>query len=152
VFLLVRRAFLLDAEGVPRLSPLVEEVRIRASQAPPKPNPSGVFEFRLHRDELFSGKAGGLHAAAPKDEAVLLFFHRLTARQAIRLSCAECHGLKTSPSAASRVAERDPRTHEPLVNGIPLQATTVEREAEATMKWKKADKSWEMFRQFWPRE
>ena len=39
-----------------------------------------------------------------------------------------------------------------LANGIPLRTTTVEQEAEATMKWKQADKSGEFLRRFWPKE
>jgi len=38
------------------------------------------------------------------------------------------------------------------VSGVPLRSTTVEQEADATLKAKEADKSWTFLRKFWPKE
>jgi len=149
--LFVRRLFLLDAEGRAHLSPLTEEVRIRVSPTN-FPGVAGLFEFHLNRGDLFSGNGGGLRAAESQEEAVLFLFNRGCSKEQIRKSCAQCHGAKVQPSVALRYAGRDPRTLEILVSGVPLRSTTVEQEADATLKAKEADKSWTFLRKFWPKE
>jgi len=150
--LFVRRSFLLDADGKPHLSPLTEEVRIRVEMAKAERGIEGRFEFHLNRADLFAAIGGGLRAADAQEEAPLFFFHRGSAKERIRPSCSECHGTHATPQAALRYGGRDPRTREILSTGIPLRATTVDREAEATLKWKQADKSWELLRGVWPKE
>src|SRR6185436_5478797 len=86
--LFVRRAFLLDAEGRPHLSPLTEEVRMRVSPAA-IPGVAGFFEFHLNRGDLFAG-TGGLRAAEAQEEGVLFFFNRAYAKEPIRKSCVQC--------------------------------------------------------------
>jgi hypothetical protein len=78
-FALVRRTLLLDDRGEIRPTPLTEQVQLQIlhdpTKAPDRPNTApdrkpGVqtfLEFRLHREQLLAGKAGGL-AAVPDDE------------------------------------------------------------------------------------
>jgi len=149
--LFVRRSFLLDADGLPHLSPLTEEARIRVQLAKPGPGAGGRFEFHLNRADLFGGVGGGLRAADPEEQAVLFFFHRGSAKERIRPSCSECHGFQAMPQTALRYGGHD-RQLGVLSTGMPLRSTAVEQEAEATLKWKQADKSWEILRRFWPKE
>ena len=146
--LFVRRPLLLDRDGNLHLSPLVEEVRIRAEGK----DGAAVFEFHLNRNDLFGGLGGGIRAAAQNEEGVLFFFNRGSSKQSIRASCAECHGNHVTPAAVARYGGRDPRTHEVLATGIPFRESTVEAESGTVMKWKQADKSWDTLRQFWPKE
>jgi hypothetical protein len=148
-FLFVRRAFLLDAEGRPHLSPLTEEVRIRVS---PTKSTAAVFEFHLKRGDLFGGTAGGLQATATDEEAVLFFFNRGASKEPIRRSCVQCHGATVLPGVALRYAGRDPRTREGLTDGVPLRVTTMEKEAEATLKARETDRWTDLLRKFWPKE
>jgi hypothetical protein len=149
---LVRRPFLLDAQGKPHLSPLIEEVQIRVALLKSPTGPAGLFEFHLNREDLFAGVAGGLQATGSKGESVMLSFHRLASKQTVRKSCLECHGSGAIPSSSLRVVEPDPNSNAQRVDGIAMRETTVERETEATLKWKQADKSWTLLRQFWPKE
>jgi len=149
--LFARRSFLLDAEGQPHLSPLTEEVRIRVQLARPGPGAAGRFESHLNRADLFAGVGGGLRAADADEQGILFFFHRVAAKDRIRSTCVECHGFQAIPQAALRFGGSD-RQAGILSNGIALRTTTVDQEADATKKWKQADKSWEFVRRFWPKE
>jgi hypothetical protein len=78
-FALVRRTLLLDAQGEIRPTPLTEQVQLqilhdpttapdRPTTAPDrKPGVQTFLEFRLRREQLLAGKAGGL-GAVPDDE------------------------------------------------------------------------------------
>ncbi|MBV8881221.1 MAG: hypothetical protein JO332_14745 [Planctomycetaceae bacterium] len=151
--LLLRRAFILDVKGVPHLSPLTEEIRIRASLAQPQDAPAGFFEFHLNRGDLFKGAAGGLRATGPGEEAFLPFFNLLaTARRVVRTSCTTCHGSGAILSTGFRLAGFDPATHERFYDGIPLKASTLEREADLTASRQRNDDSWQLLNRYWPKD
>lgn len=149
---LVRRAFLLDAKGRPQLSALTEEVRIRATLSKTRAAPAGLFEFHLNRGDLLAGTAGGLRASGPTDEAVLVFFHHMPSKEAVRKSCLECHGQEGIPSSALQMVDQDLRTHEGFFDGIPMKSSSVQAEAEAAVTWKRADASWTKLMECWPKD
>jgi hypothetical protein len=149
---LVRRAFLLDSQGHLELSPLTEEVRIRAILSNAHQAPAGLFEFHLNRADLLKGVAGGLRASGPADQAYLEFFHRMPSKEVVRKSCVECHAPDGTLSSALRMVEHNVETHKLYFDGIALKASSVPREAELAAAWKQADKSWAKLKEFWPKE
>jgi hypothetical protein len=71
-FALVRRTLLLDDRGEIRPTPLTEQVQLQILHDPTtapdgKPGVQTFLEFRLRREQLLAGKAGGLDAV-PDDE------------------------------------------------------------------------------------
>ena len=57
---LVRRMILIDSNGQPRISPLIERVQIRAFyKAKTDLDSQALFEFNLDRGQLFAGRTGG---------------------------------------------------------------------------------------------
>jgi hypothetical protein len=71
-FALVRRTLLLDDRGEIRPTPLTEQVQLQILHDPTaapdgKPGVKTFLEFRLRREQLLAGKAGGL-GAVPDDE------------------------------------------------------------------------------------
>ena len=71
-FALVRRTLLLDDQGEIRPTPLTEQVQLQILHDPTtapdgKPGVHTFLEFRLRREQLLAGKAGGL-GAVPDDE------------------------------------------------------------------------------------
>jgi hypothetical protein len=138
--ILLRRALLLDPDGTPHLSPLTEEIRIRATLEAPKPVPAGFFEFHLVRSDLVSARGGGLRAAGPEEHAIQPFFHRITtARVIVRNSCGECHGSGAELTHGIQVAGFDPKTDERLWDGVPLKSTTLDRETALTVERQRKD-------------
>lgn len=96
---LVRRTLLLDDQGAIRPTPLTEQVQLRVLHDPTTFGRRGVqtfLEFRLRREQLLAGKAGGL-SAVPGDEGEwdhLSFLgtgHGII--QPIMASCRHCHDL-----------------------------------------------------------
>lgn len=98
---LVRRALLLDPDGAPIASPLVEGIEVRTIVRAGAP-PHGEFEaFQapamavLERDALLAGHGGGLRAVASGEVVTNLFrerYHGDAATIAFRDTCANCHG------------------------------------------------------------
>lgn len=145
---LVRRAFLLDRDGEPRLSPLTEEVRLRVP-GPKSAEPSArQFEFHLRRRSLFADAATGLEAAGVEEEGPVFFFHRGAAAGIVRRTCSECHGLSAVPISTVKVSGRELM----LRDGQQVGPGTVAQEVESTLKWKKADRTWEALRKAWPKD
>jgi len=150
--LLLRRAFVLDSKGDPHLSPLTEEIRIRATLETADPGPAGIFDFALVRRDLIKGAAGGLRASGPEEQANLTFFNRVaTARVRVRTSCNLCHqGAELTNGI--RVAGFDPTTDERIWEGVPLKVTTADREAALTLQRQRQDESWKLISGLWPKE
>lgn len=151
--LLARRAFLLDSKGNPHLSPLTEEIRIRATLENPNPGPAGIFDFTLVRSGLFSGTAGGLRASGPAEEANQTFFNRVaTGRVIVRTSCTLCHRSGAELTQGIEFAGFDPGDDARLWSGVPLKVTTVDREAALTVQRQRQDESWKLISRLWPKD
>jgi hypothetical protein len=150
--LLLRRAFLLDPKGNPHLSPLTEEIRMRATLEAADPGPAGIFDFTLVRSELFREATGGLRASGPEEQANLAFFNRIaTARVRVRTSCSLCHqGAELTNGI--QLAGFDPTTDERIWEGVPLKVTTVDREAALTVQRQRQDESWKLISRLWPKD
>jgi hypothetical protein len=73
---LLRRMMLVNDGGALQVTPLVEELQLRAFT----PNEQHVYEFTLARDRLLAGQAGGLRALGP-DEGDLFAFQATHAGQ-----------------------------------------------------------------------
>jgi hypothetical protein len=70
---LVRRMLLIDRTGRVHESPITESVELRV----PHPNDGGLgYAFHMHRNDLFAGRNGGLHAIGP-DELTYFDFQGL---------------------------------------------------------------------------
>jgi hypothetical protein len=151
--MLLRRALLLDAKGLPYLSPLTEEIQMRASIEESHPGPAGIFEFHLVRSDLFGGVGGGLRASGVDEEAVLPFFNRIeTSRVRVRTSCTLCHRSGADLMQGFRLAGFDRENDARLYDGVALQATTVDREAALTVERQRKDASWALISRCWPKD
>jgi hypothetical protein len=103
---LARRTVLLDDRGEIRPTPLTEKVQLRILHDPTTKDGVQTFlQFRLRREQLLAGKAGGL-GAVPDDEGEwdYLFNLGLTVIdrgfiRPIMTSCGGCHG--NAPGVAS---------------------------------------------------
>jgi len=151
--ILLRRAFLLDPKGVPQLSPLTEEIRMRVSIEATDPGAAGLFEFHLVRSQLFSGRTVGLRTSKSEDRAAFPVFHRLaTARGTIRNSCKQCHSSGAELTNGILLSGFDRSTGEKRWDGVALKATTIDRESALTLGRQRKDESWELISRFWPRD
>ncbi|HXX92864.1 MAG TPA: hypothetical protein VEN81_04475 [Planctomycetota bacterium] len=152
--ILVRRALLLDPKGQPYLSPLTEEIRIRASLKTPAKEPSdGLFEFHLIRSDLFNRTTGGLRAAGPEEEGILPMFQQATTpRRIVRTSCSTCHASGAILQTGFQFAGYDDASDERLFSGVALRASTVERETEPTVRRQRNDGSWATLGPLWPKD
>ncbi len=82
---LAREMLVIDDHGKIRPTRIIESVQFRVYREIPKGDPShpegfddlegkqDFYEFRFTRKDLFSGKAGGLHAVGPREEEINLF-------------------------------------------------------------------------------
>lgn len=130
---------------VARLKNPVREDDVSSQQA--------FYEFRFHREDLFSGNKRGLHAVAPEATEYRLFIaqpldvfesqHTTYRPQVIMKSCIDCHG-KNDPNfgagiysvlSIQRGFTPDPRL--PL-----LESYDRGQQEEAVMMWKRAHVSW----------
>ncbi len=148
---LVRRMMLIDDQGRPTLSPLVESAQIRHFSS----HGQNFFEFRLSRDLLFAGEAGGLR---PRDKDLMLFRSHgdwiqsgYTEEVTIPEICAACHvdagmGIAGILSILSYSRERFPLPdHQQPV----LTETTPELEAQAVIAWKLKQDTWQALQAAW---
>ena len=118
---LAREMLLIDDQGKITPTRLLESLQLRVYRDIPKADPKKLdqydrltskqdfYEFRLRREDLFSGKAGGLHAVGPKEpefgtfrsHAVEPFEKLKPSHLSARLhpildSCTACHGAETN--------------------------------------------------------
>jgi hypothetical protein len=118
---LCREMLLIDTQGTITPTRLVESLQLRVYRDIPKADPAKLdqfdrliskqdfYEFRLRREGLFAGKAGGLRVVGPKDPEFGTFrshavepFEKLkpsdlSARShPILDSCTACHGAETN--------------------------------------------------------
>src|SRR5206468_2238727 len=100
--LMLRRMVLINKDGLPRATLVVENVRIRHF-------PEGgegeevAFSFTLRRKDLFSGRSGGLHQVTPDETSLFSFEHLNDAKvdylekgippglKRVMESCSQCH-------------------------------------------------------------
>jgi hypothetical protein len=103
---LARRTALLDDRGETRPTPLTELVQLRILHDPTNQHGVQTFlQFRLRREQLLAGKAGGL-GAVPDDEGEWDYLFNLGRTvidrgfiRPIMTSCGGCHG--NAPGVAS---------------------------------------------------
>ena len=111
---LVREMLVIDNQGKITPTRLIESVQFRVYREIPEGDPAhpngfddigskqDFYEFRFTRKDLFSGKAGGLHAVGPREKEISLFipgredpFDSPDSRpegSPIMQSCSGCHG------------------------------------------------------------
>ncbi|HEX6185332.1 MAG TPA: hypothetical protein VFZ44_15715 [Pyrinomonadaceae bacterium] len=173
---LVRQMLVVDDRGEPTPTAVTESVQIRVHRAIPVEIPEGfnldrddaraalsVYEFRLGRERLFAGEAGGLRAVA-RDEAEFPLFssHGIDLFESeggsfgplerhlrpVLGSCTSCHFRPGIHSMLSRMPDmlqlrvRDVRRD---LSPAPDPA----REASLTRDWKMRRESWRLLRELW---
>lgn len=183
---LVRRALLIDAAGRVAASPLTESVQRRTITADPGPltkqalddarlhTPGGVRrigaaqrfqEFRLTRQGLFAGRAGGLQAVADDERDLKTGFgahpwdefdraREQNAKfaagrqlQGIRESCTFCHGLPGVYSFNSLQDFRGGLSRDgEKLRPHPLTERSVAEVSAAAVKRKEGTATWESLR------
>jgi hypothetical protein len=172
---LVRRMLVVDARGEPVPTAVVESVQIRLHRALPTDIPEAfdsvgaaaraslsLYEFRLSRERLFAGEAGGLRAVARDEKEFPLFqshgvdpFEDKDARVPLERdlrpvlgSCVACHFRPGIHSVLSRQPDivqlrlRDVRRQL-------LPAPGHGHEADITKAWKMRQESWKLLRELW---
>jgi hypothetical protein len=153
---LVRRMLLIDEQGDPILSPLVETIQIRHFSPA-----QSFYEFELSRARLFDGLAGGL---VLKTELFMLFMSHGDVFQnpdipelqaTIPNICEACHseyppifnsGNTQSILSYSREKFPLPDNRQPV-----LFPTTPAEEAQTVIQWKLDHETWKSLRTLWDR-
>ena len=174
---LVRQVILFDREGKLASTPLTEDVQLRVyrtitpgSQAinfinGPAMKDQEVFEFRLHRHELFHGEAGGLVAVAPEETEFPVFrthgedAFELTARQnfehwerfrpVIMKSCMSCHADAGIHSVQSRVRLIKPTVDQLEIEALGAAYGALYWETEGVLAWKENRYDWGLLNGYW---
>jgi hypothetical protein len=143
---LVRRLVLVNDQGAPQVTPLTEELQLRAFPAPTDPH---VYEVSLARDRLLAGKAGGFRALGRQDQD--LFFFR--SFEAVIDPFERAGGLRhaTRPLTACRTCHYDSRggiyTMTTLGMGLTTgyvggEQTDLAEQVRRTVEYKKESTSW----------
>ena len=173
---LVRQMLVVGERGEPTTTAVTEGVQVRVHRATPAEIPEAfglrrdearaalaVFEFRLSRELLFAGEAGGLRAVARGETEFPLFqSHGLdlfeseggspgTPGQHLRPvlgSCTQCHFRPGIHSVLSRVPDVA-RLRVRDVRRDLAPAPDPAREAELTRVWKMTRESWRLLRELW---
>jgi hypothetical protein len=151
---LVRRMLLIDDQGEPTLSPLIETIQIRHFSPP-----QTFHEFELNRARLFDGLAGGLEL---KTDLFMLFmshgdvFENLDIpelKATIPEICTACHfeyppipnsGNTRSIISYSRQPISLPDNGQPI-----LFPTTSAAEAQTVIQWKLNHETWQTLEVLW---
>jgi len=150
---LIRRMLLIDDQGEPALSPLVESVQLRHF------SPAQNFhEFELSRARLFHSHAGGL---VLKEDLFLLFMSHgdpfgipgLPLKATIPQICKGCHFESPplpNPSNTQSIISysRDPFPLPEREKPI-LFAVTSEAEAQTVIQWKLNHETWKSLEELW---
>jgi hypothetical protein len=149
---LLRRAFLIDTTGEPRISPLTESVQFRAFRTMDSGLP---FEFSLRRADLFAGRAGGLHPLGPNESSYFDFqfgdgdpFEEPKPRPATAAmrSCLSCHSRQDGLGGIHSVQTMysgcsGPRSW--------LVQTSLSEEARRTASWAERTYTWGLLQGMW---
>jgi hypothetical protein len=155
---LVRRAVLIDDTGTMRASPLCESVQIRVYRIINRMGKGSqdFCEFKLSRRKLFDRKAGGLVPAALEEKEFVQFLAHTVdpfesesvpteAMRAVTLNtCIGCHpggGIQSMLSFSRKFGS--PTRPAELMN------TSMERESDRTIEWKKKRANWGLLQGFW---
>lgn len=173
---LVRQMLVMDERGEPTPTAVTESLQIRVHRATPAEIPEGfsldrddaraalaVFEFRLGRERLFAGEAGGLRAVA-RDETEFPLFqsHGLDLFESeggafgslgqhlrpVLGSCTQCHFRPGIHSVLSRVPDII-RLRSRDVRRDLTPAPDPAREADLARTWKMKQESWRLLRELW---
>jgi hypothetical protein len=162
---LVRQMLVINEQGVLTPTRIVESVQIRVYRAVPSRDGwragtfrdfHDVFEFRLSRQKLFSGEAGGLREVTAADKGYpqpmsismpIDWVEMKVAPQPILRSCAGCHD---APGIHSLLTySRGPW---PLGDGsyLPrLYPSSPRDEEQGTIEWKQQQGSWRRLATSW---
>ena len=150
---LVRRMFLVDDQGGIILSPLVETIQIRHFSPV-----QSFYEFELDRARLFDGIGGGV---IPNHDLFMLFMshgdvfeHAMPeSRASIPQICKACHfedsfvlnsGDTKTIISYSRQPFPLPDKQQPV-----LSATTLSKEAQTVIEWKRKHLTWKSLEAMW---
>lgn len=148
---LVRQMMLVDSAGSLRVTPLVQMIQMRVYQ----PLGDAVFEFRLSREALFAGKAGGLRpveagerefvqfVALPHDQIDRPLGSRGTLDLAPVFRCNACH---REPGVFSFFTYT--RTFHPGSPRFPPVSASEDTSSliEKSLAWKRQQEDWELYR------
>lgn len=148
---LVRQMMLVDSAGSLRVTPLVQMIQMRVYQ----PLGDAVVEFRLSREALFAGKAGGLRpveagerefvqfVALPHDQIDRPLGSRGTLDLAPVFRCNACH---REPGVFSFFTYT--RTFHPGSPRFPPVSASEDTSSliEKSLAWKRQQEDWELYR------
>ena len=173
---LVRQMFVIDERGEPSPTAVTESVQIRVHRAIPDQIPEGfsldrddaraalaVYEFRLSRERLFAGEAGGLRAVARDEREFPLFqSHGIDLFESeggafgsferhlrpVLGSCTSCHFRPGIHSVLSRMPDIVQLRVRDVRRDL-APAPDPAREARLTHDWKMGQPSWRLLRELW---
>jgi hypothetical protein len=150
---LVRRMLLIDEQGMPVLSPLLETIQIRHF------NPEQHFhEFELSRAGLLEGSTGGL---VLKDHLFMLFMGHGDVfqnsipelRATIPEICKACHSeyppIFNSGNTRSIISYSRQNFSLPDNRQLALFPTTLDAEAQTVITWKRNHATWKSLEALW---
>lgn len=157
---LVRRAMFISTNGELVASRLVESVQMRVAldaEAPPKGSGRhyAPFKFELRRQDILSGRSGGLHAIHPDERnfPFVQFFSqgmdffedaRADGLQNPMESCFKCHGGGRDIGGLASYHFGGPARSEPF---LPVSLRSVEENQERYKRVERPD--WSLLRGLW---
>jgi hypothetical protein len=153
---LARQMVLIDDKGEMRATHLTESVQIRAfrgtdkgASAHPKASTENRFEVKLRRQDLLSGKAGGLYPVKDdeSERALLLFMGHNAGEgnEVVMTSCSSCH-----PGAGLESVNSFTRRFDQYSGKPDLMASTGSDEVLKSWGWKRGQITWGLLN--WLRE
>ena len=173
---LVRQMLVLDERGEPTPTAVTESVQIRIHRALPAEIPEGfsldrddaraalsVYEFKLSRERLFAGEAGGLRAVAREETEFPLFqshgidlfeseggsFGSLERHlRPVLGSCTSCHFRPGIHSLLSRMPDMTQLRVRDVRRDLTASPDPA-READLARAWKRNRASWKLLRELW---
>lgn len=146
-FALVRRMMVVNEEGEIVPTRLTESLQIRVLPDPSLPGQEaqGFFEYRLRRQDLINGKAGGLFAVqiADRDRSDMLDLGPRSdeeKHEPILASCRTCHSDQGILSMNSYTGSMDNVSR---LRGLrALSDSSLETQQDATIAWKQKQYTW----------
>jgi hypothetical protein len=140
---LARRTVLVDDQGEIRPTPLTEKVQLRILHDPTtfgQPDVQTFLQFKLHREQLLAGKAGGLDAVGDDerdwDHLSIHGFGIGWRIQPILASCLSCHNA--SGVTSMRSFARYSLQHDGWA------VTSLGDEERRIVAWKREQNSWKL--------
>jgi hypothetical protein len=151
---LLRRMLLIDEQGRPHETRLTESLELRVYHKNDLGHP---FAFHLRRSDLFTGRAGGLHAIGP-DETTYFDFQvqpegpshdpieatKPRRPEKLMSTCQGCHA-RTNGDGILSVAT----LHAGLRRQMGLTVTTPAEQVRATTTWLRRTYTWGLFQGMW---